>query len=241
MRWKPSSTTAWAAVPARSPAAGRKPRAGSSPCSTAPTCSRCPAPGAGRRPRPWRRTAWPWRSTTTGFWQFLRQALGQALDGGGESLLLLGDLYNHRGPGGRYTTNASEAIYAVNCLDRPERSTLDTFRADAAEVARLSPIFGAFIVWSNLPCATWPAPAEGAPEPVAATGAAPILVVGTTRDPATPYESAQGLARQLDSGRLLTYDGDGHTAYRQGSGCIDKAVDAYLLEGTVPAAGTRCD
>ncbi len=177
----------------------------------------------------------------TGFWQFLRQALGQALDGDGESLLLLGDLYNHRGPGGRYTTNASEAIYAVNCLDRPERSTLDTFRADAAEVARLSPIFGAFIVWSNLPCATWPAPAEGAPEPVAATGAAPILVVGTTRDPATPYESAQALARQLDSGRLLTYDGDGHTAYRQGSGCIDKAVDAYLLEGTVPAAGTRCD
>ena len=64
-----------------------------------------------------------------------------------------------------------------------------------------------------------------------AAGAAPILVVGTTRDPATPYESAQALAEQLDSGHLLTYDGDGHTAYRLGSSCVDTAVDAYLLDG----------
>ncbi|MEO7979473.1 MAG: alpha/beta hydrolase, partial [Sporichthyaceae bacterium] len=69
---------------------------------------------------------------------------------------------------------------------------------------------------------------------------APILVVGTTRDPATPYESAQALARQLDAGHLLTYDGDGHTAYRTGSGCVDKAVDAYILAGAVPADGARC-
>ncbi len=176
----------------------------------------------------------------TGYWPFLRQAIGQALDGDGRSLLVLADLYNERGPGGRYANNSSEAIYAINCLDRPERSTFAEFRADAADVAKVSPIFGPFIVWSNLPCATWPAPAEGEPEPVAAKGAAPILVVGTTRDPATPYESAQALAGQLDTGRLLTYDGDGHTAYRQGSGCIDKVVDAYVLDGTVPPAGTRC-
>ena len=80
----------------------------------------------------------------------------------------------------------------------------------------------------------WPAPAQGDPAPVTAEGSQPILVVGTTRDPATPYEWAQSLADQLDSGHLLTYVGDGHTAYRRGSDCIDDAVDAYLLEGKTP-------
>jgi pimeloyl-ACP methyl ester carboxylesterase len=175
-----------------------------------------------------------------GYWQFLREAIGQAMDGDGKDLLVLADLYNDRGPGGHYTTNASEAIYAVNCLDRPGPSSLEQLRADADRVASASPIFGAYIVWSNAPCADWPVPSEGEPEPVHATGSAPILVVGTTRDPATPYESAQALAGQLDSGHLLTYDGDGHTAYRHGSSCIDKAVDSYLLDGTVPADGARC-
>ena len=155
-------------------------------------------------------------------------------------MLLLADLYNDRGPGGRYTTNTGEAIYAVNCLDRPESGDFAAFRAQAAEVGAVSPIFGGYIVWANLPCTTWPVPAEGEPEPVHAAGAAPILVVGTTRDPATPYEWAQALAEQLDSGHLLTYDGDGHTAYRRGSRCVDTAVDAYLLDGTVPADGARC-
>jgi pimeloyl-ACP methyl ester carboxylesterase len=175
-----------------------------------------------------------------GYWQFLRQGIGQLERGDGRNLLVLADLYNDRGPGGHYTTNSSEAIYAVNCLDRADHATLDQLRADAAEVATVSPIFGAYIVWSNVPCTTWPVPAEGVPEAVHAAGAAPILVVGTTRDPATPYESAQALAAQLDSGHLLTYDGDGHTAYRLGSSCVDRAVDAYLLDGTVPADGVRC-
>ena len=175
-----------------------------------------------------------------GYWSFLRKALSQALRGNGESLMLLADFYTDRGPGGHYTTNTNEAIYAVNCLDRPEKEDFAAFRADAASVATVSPIFGSFIVWSNLPCATWPVPPEGSPAPITAKGSAPILVVGTTRDPATPYESAKALARQLDAGHLLTYVGDGHTAYRRGSRCIDEAVDAYLLDGKVPAAGTRC-
>ena len=66
-----------------------------------------------------------------------------------------------------------------------------------------------------------------------------MLVIGTTRDPATPYTWAVKPARQLP-GALLTYDGDGHTAYKEGSGCIDHAVDAYLVAGKLPAQGTRC-
>jgi hypothetical protein len=84
-------------------------------------------------------------------------------------------------------------------------------------------------------------PPQGEPHAIAAPGAKPILVVGTTRDPATPYAWARSFARQLESGRLLTFVGDGHTAYRRGSSCVDEAVDAYLLEGRLPGAGTRCE
>ena len=175
-----------------------------------------------------------------GSWSFLRQALGQAFRGDGETLMLLADFYADRGPGGRYTTNAIEAMYAVNCVDRPQESDLEKVRADAERAAEAAPLFGAYIVWSNVACGSWPAPAEGEPAPVTAEGSRPILVVGTTRDPATPYEWAQALADELDAGHLLTYVGDGHTAYRRGSECIDEAVDAYLLDGTTPAAGTRC-
>jgi hypothetical protein len=65
-------------------------------------------------------------------------------------------------------------------------------------------------------------------------------VIGTTGDPATPYESAEALASQLESGVLLTREGDGHTAYLSGNTCIQRAVDKYLVDGTVPKKGTRC-
>jgi hypothetical protein len=89
-------------------------------------------------------------------------------------------------------------------------------------------------------CTSWPIePSVEAPD-YSAPGAAPILVVGTTRDPATPFESAQKLADLLESGVLLIRDGEGHTAYYQGNPCIDDAITAYLVEGTVPADGTEC-
>ena len=80
---------------------------------------------------------------------------------------------------------------------------------------------------------------DGEPLAVRAEGAPPIVVVGTTRDPATPYAWAVSLADQLASGRLLTFEGDGHTAYH-GNRCIDRAVDRFFLEGKAPADGTRC-
>lgn len=175
-----------------------------------------------------------------GSWGLLRQAFSEATRGEGATFLALADYYGDRGPDGRYTTNSVEALYAVNCLDRPEQGDLAAFRAAAVEMTRTSPVFGAYLAWGALPCASWPYPPQGTPHPIAAKRARPILVVGTTRDPATPYEWAQSVARQLDKGRLLTLEGDGHTAYRRGSACIDRAVDRYLLEGLPPAVGTRC-
>ncbi|HSF26420.1 MAG TPA: alpha/beta hydrolase [Actinomycetes bacterium] len=175
------------------------------------------------------------------FWPQLRSALKAGLSGDGRPLLGLADAYADRGTDGRYGSNQNDVIYAVNCLDRPEPDGPEQLAAAQPGFEKASPLFGAYIAWSSLPCHYWPVKAESAPGALRAAGAAPILVVGTTRDPATPYVWAQGLAEQLDSGVLLTYEGDGHTAYRRGSDCVDSAVDAYLLKGETPAEGTRCD
>jgi pimeloyl-ACP methyl ester carboxylesterase len=176
-----------------------------------------------------------------GAWPQLREALTSAIrkkDGAG--LLALSDSYYERDPDGSYT-NLMFANAAVNCLDAPPsfRSAADVEKA-LPEFEKASPVFGAGLAWSALNCTYWPVKPTGAPKRITAEGAAPIVVVGTTRDPATPYPWAKSLAAQLSSGRLLTYDGDGHTAYGRGSTCIDGAVDTYLLSGTPPKDGKRC-
>lgn len=173
-------------------------------------------------------------------WPQLRAALSQAEQGNGAGLLALSDQYYERDPSGQYS-NLMYANAAVDCLDLPTAATdpkqveqqLPTYEA-------ASPQFGASLAWSGLTCAYWPVKATGTPHTIPARGAAPILVVGTTRDPATPYAWAQALAAQLDSGTLLTYNGDGHTAYARGSSCIDSAVNTYLLTGRPPAKNTIC-
>jgi hypothetical protein len=103
-----------------------------------------------------------------------------------------------------------------------------------------SPVFGAFLGWGNIVFGYWPVEATGTPGEITAPGTGPILVVGTTYDPATPYPWSQALAKQLEGGVLLTRVGDGHTAYGMGSPCIDEAIDTYLVTGEPPADGTIC-
>ncbi|WP_320782542.1 alpha/beta hydrolase [Streptomyces sp. CRN 30] len=176
-----------------------------------------------------------------GAWQQLREALTSAMkkdDGSG--LLALSDSYYERDPDGTYS-NLMSANAAVNCLDLPAAfSSPDEVREALPEFEKASPVFGEGLAWASLNCAYWPVQPSGEPHRIAAAGAAPIVVVGTTRDPATPYRWAEALAGQLSSGRLLTYDGDGHTAYGRGSTCVDSAINAYLLRGTAPEDGKRC-
>lgn len=173
-------------------------------------------------------------------WPYLSEALAQAKKGDGSDLLYLADLYADRGDSGAYGSNLLEAFQAINCLDYPALQTDEEMKDQADRLAEVAPVFGPRMAYGDLLCSQWPYPAVRTPEPIKAAGAAPILVVGTTGDPATPYAWAKELAKQLDSAVLLTYEGEGHTAYTRGSQCIDEAVDAYLLEGTMPKEGTRC-
>ncbi|WP_406382346.1 alpha/beta hydrolase [Streptomyces sp. NBC_01618] len=173
-------------------------------------------------------------------WPRLREALTGAEKGDGSGLLSLSDSYYEREPNGTYT-NLMSANAAVNCVDMPPAFA----DADAAARAlpsfeKASPVLGRTFTWAALNCAHWPVRPTGTPHRIEAKGAAPIVVVGTTRDPATPYKWAESLAGQLSSGTLLTYRGDGHTAYGRGSDCIDTAINTYLLDGTPPSEGKQC-
>lgn len=173
-------------------------------------------------------------------WPGLRDSLRSAMDGDGSGLLALADSYYEREGDGSYT-NLMYANAAVNCLDLPAGFTRPAEVEKALpSFEKASPVFGTGFAWASLNCAYWPTKATGTPHRIEAKGAPPILVVGTTRDPATPYKWAQSLAEQLSSGVLLTYDGDGHTAYGRGSDCVDTAINTYLLEGTPPKNGKKC-
>ncbi|WP_395572883.1 alpha/beta hydrolase [Streptomyces sp. BK79] len=176
-----------------------------------------------------------------GAWQQLRESLTSAMkENDGAGLLVLSDSYYERDADGGYS-NLMFANAAVNCLDLPAAfSSPDEVRDALPEFEKASPVFGEGLAWSSLNCAYWPVAPTGEPHRIEAAGATPIVVVGTTRDPATPYRWAEALAGQLSSGRLLTYEGDGHTAYGRGSTCIDSAINTYLLRGTAPQDGKRC-
>ena len=171
-------------------------------------------------------------------WEMGRQALASAMSGDGADLLYISDLSSERRADGSYRTNAAFAISAVNCLDHPGVADEEWVAQEADRLAEEFPTFGPMLGGDG--CAQWPVDPVREPGPISAEGSGPIVVIGTTGDPATPYEWAQNLSSQLDEGVLLTFEGEGHTAYGRSGGCIEEQVDAYLLEGTVPEDGLRC-
>ncbi|MGH3770508.1 MAG: alpha/beta hydrolase [Pseudonocardiaceae bacterium] len=173
-------------------------------------------------------------------WPILRHAMAMAMAGDGRELLTLSDQSYTRDPQTGHYPNQPQAYIAISCLDHPHVHSVDDLRTELPGFERASPLMGAFRAWKDLPCAYWPIPAQTQPHTISYAGSPPILVVGTTHDPATPYPGAQAMAAQLGSAVLLTYNGDGHIAYGRGGSCIDTAVDAYLTRGTVPGSGTVC-
>jgi pimeloyl-ACP methyl ester carboxylesterase len=172
------------------------------------------------------------------YWPILRNALAGAFGGDGTMLLELADLLMERNSNGTYS-NLADANTAIDCLDRPWPRNLPAWQSAAAAAATSAPVFGAPDIWQSLQCAYWPVPSQPLPA-IRAAGAPPVLVVGTTRDPATPYRWAQALSQDLASGVLLGRNGDGHTAYLSGSSCVDTYVNRYLVSLSVPRSGTVC-
>ncbi len=170
-------------------------------------------------------------------WAELAQAIDQLRGGNPSGVFDLADSYADRDPNGQYS-NLFDANLAVNCADEADVPTVAQVRDYQSQWREKYPLFGAPLAVGMLSCTEWPGSRDPYPTGPAA-GAPPILVVGTTGDPATPYEQAPKLAEMLGAGQLLTWDGEGHTAYPQTT-CVTRAVDAYLLNLTVPAEGTVC-
>jgi pimeloyl-ACP methyl ester carboxylesterase len=174
------------------------------------------------------------------YWVYLDDALEAGLKGDGSQLLRFSDLYTSRESDGAYSDNSAEAIYAINCLDDPSSIPPADVPAQFAAFQKESPTFGRVFAWGLVGCLGLGKDVKPADWHLDAKGAAPIVVIGTTRDPATPLRWAQALASQLDSGVLITRDGDGHTGYQMGNACVDNAVEKYLIDGVAPAKDLDC-
>ena len=163
-------------------------------------------------------------------------ALTQAEMGDGTVLLLLADFYNDRAETGGYLSNLYEANLAISCADN--RITGDSERISElnSQLEQISPLFGGYFGNPNIGCAAWPEAVGLVDLDFTQRLANPPLIVGTTGDPATPYQGAVALAATLDSAQLLTFQGEGHTAYAGNSDCVDAFVDNYLVSGVDPQA-----
>jgi pimeloyl-ACP methyl ester carboxylesterase len=170
-------------------------------------------------------------------WPDLAGAIHSVLGGDPTGVFELADAYAERSPNGTYT-NLFDANSIVNCTDDGNPPTENQVRQLQSQWREKYPTFGAPLAVGALSCALW----DGQHDPVPtgkAVGAPAIVVVGTKGDPATPYEQTPALANMLGDGRVLTWEGDGHTAYPQ-TPCISAAVNAYLIDLKVPAEGKTC-
>ncbi|MES2170328.1 MAG: alpha/beta hydrolase [Actinomycetota bacterium] len=173
-------------------------------------------------------------------WPYLNQLFTDVDNGSAAVAFELADSLNDRTSDGTYTDNSTEAFDAINCLDYNDIDySVATQQAQAAQLEAAAPTFGREMAW-GFTCQGWPYPPTRTRTVIHAAGAGPILVVGTTNDPATPYVWAQALAKELDSGHLITRNGNGHTGYNKGNACVDGAVDNYFVDGTVPSSDPKC-
>jgi len=176
-------------------------------------------------------------------WPQLRTAISQALQGDGSGFAKLADAYNGRNTDGRYSDNQNDANIIIDCLDWQENRSNDSIRASAAKFMKAAPVFGPYVAYSGITCnflkeAINPPKVDS--DKKSFNTATPILIIGTTQDPATPYEWAKALTNYIAGSRLITLKGEGHTGYGRGSACTDDVVDTYLLTGTIPTKNLTC-
>jgi pimeloyl-ACP methyl ester carboxylesterase len=167
-------------------------------------------------------------------WPTLAAALAGAESGNGSALAAMTSGYRRGG-----STNGADAEQAIDCLDHPVDRNPASYPALADRLARSAPVFGPLLAWALLGCAVWPVLPTRRPAPASDPGSPPILVVGTTGDPVTPYVWSADLAKELADGVLLTWQGRSHVAYFY-SQCVRDVVQRYLVGETPPPPGTTC-
>ncbi|MCE5287927.1 MAG: alpha/beta hydrolase [Nocardiaceae bacterium] len=161
--------------------------------------------------------------------------------GRGDQLLALADEYERRNEDGSYD-NEGDAFNAVRCVDYPAVTDRAVVGRDDRRFRDAAPFLDDHRGTGQAPldqCAFWPVPPTGDPHQVRVSGLPPIVVISTTGDPATPYESGEVLAKQL-GGVLVTYRGTQHTVALGGVECIDETVFAYFIDSVVPPVGKTC-
>jgi len=183
-------------------------------------------------------TAYTLYDRATG-WPQLRTALKQAFAGNGRDFLALADDYAQRNNDGTYNSNETDAQFVIDCLDWKGPRTTAEIVDEAKVFAEKAPVFGPYLAYSGLSCQFFPKLAIASPV-IKKISTSPILIVGTTRDPATPYSWALDLHNTILNSRLISLNGDGHTGYGHGSSCVDSAVDHYFLTGTAPTQDLAC-
>jgi pimeloyl-ACP methyl ester carboxylesterase len=177
-------------------------------------------------------------------WPYLVDLFDDVEQGSAKVAFELADAYNDRNSNGTYQDNETEAFTAINCLDYPSDPNVATMRAQAAALNKAAPVFGHLMAYGGTGCFDWPYKPTRVAGALRAVGSAPIIVIGTTGDPATPYAMAQHVATLLQNGHLITYHGDGHTAYNKDTSaadeCVNHAVDNFFVHGTVPKTDLQC-
>ena len=170
-------------------------------------------------------------------WPDLEQALADAQNGDGSGLLDLYDQYYQRGADGVYD-NSLEAFQTITCMDATERLTVEEDDATAPQFNQAGPRYAPGTTGSYF-CSFFPASSDPRVA-ITGAGAGPVLVIGTTGDPATPLSSTENMAKALEQGVLVVVVADQHTGYGVNS-CVDDAVENYLLDLAVPENGLRCE
>lgn len=175
------------------------------------------------------------------YWQYLTAGFAGAFKGDGTTLQRLADFYNDRNPDGTYGSNEMEAFMATSCMDSRQPADAKSMAAQNKRVLAASSVMGRYWQFGGLACTYWPYPVAKSLKSYAAKGAPTIVVVGTTGDPATPYQQAVNLAHKVFAkGFLITYQGEGHTAYGQSHTCVDNSVDDFFISGTLPTVEPVC-
>ena len=171
------------------------------------------------------------------FWPALERALADAENGDAAGLLALNDAYYQRQSDGTYG-NELEAFQVISCADTADRETVEEADAEVAQFREVAPLLVPEGSIGSYFCTFFEAPVDPRVE-ITGAGAGPIVVIGTTGDPATPFESTVRMAETLEDGRLVIVEADQHTGYGVNR-CVIDVVNDYLIDLNAPESGTEC-